>query len=234
MLILSTGDPMQKFFLLALSILFYANAASAGTTYYDSMSRGYNNPSSALLGTMINNNIINSSFRSSFLAKLKNKPGSNQQTTTKTKPADYRLTDFPAGRKTMADQFVKKAEGLDSEQRKELLKLLTTGVAAVEKELPRKNNIAYAMAGIVGISITISRGVDVPDTEVEQLAAGFNEVLGAAPEWKKAPAKEKQTLYESMLLSAVLMVAGAQSEDQESKDMASGIARNILASFGVK
>ena len=152
----------------------------------------------------------------------------------KAKPADYRLTDISGSRKTIAEQFVKQAEGLNNSERKELLKALNEGMVSVEKELPRKNNIAYAMAGLIGLSITIAKGVDMPEKELETLASGCNVALGSNPDWKKTSAKDKQTLYETMLISAVLMIMQTQAEDQETKDAAVATARNILTSFGVE
>ena len=221
--------------LLALSsecAAFTTYNSSGRLMYKDSMSRTYNNPTSAMIGTWLNNDIMNMSMR----AKLKKMGQQNQQGTaaTKAKPADYRQTDFSGSRKTLADQFVKQANGLSAAERKELLKVLNDGIVAIEKELPRKNNIAYAMTVLLGLAISINKGTELSDAEAENFARGINDALGSTPEWKQAPAKEKQVLYESMLLTTVLMIAGHQAEDQESKDMASETARNILASFGVE
>lgn len=215
--------------LLLVSLII--NQAFAFGVYQDSMSRSYNNPGSAMIGTWMNNEIMNTSMRSKFNQMVqKNQQG---KSTTTVKKVDYRLTDFSASRHTVADQFVKDVEGLSAEQRRELLKALKEGIKAVEKELPRKNNVAYAMAGIIGTAITIAKGVDVPGEEVEKLAAGFNEILGGNPEWKAAPASKKQILYESTLLNIVLMIMESQAEDQETKDIATETAKNVLASFGV-
>jgi hypothetical protein len=169
---------------ILLIILAISSTGNAGTTYYDSMSRGYNNPGSAMIGTWLHNDMMNMSMRS----KLKKMAQNNQQGRVKpsTKPADYRLTDLAASRQTVTDQFVKNAQGLSAEQSRELLKALKEGIKALEKELPRKNNMAYAMAAIIGTAIYITKGVDVPVEEVEALAAGFNDVLGTTPEWKMA------------------------------------------------
>ncbi len=176
------------------------------------------------------NDMMNMIFRPQINKMVKDQQ--QGKSATPSKPADFRLTDFAASRRTVADQFVKEAQGLSSEQRKELLKALKDGMNVLEKELPRKNNMAYAMAALIGTAISIAKGVDVPGDEVEKLAAGFNDVLGATPEWKKAPAAQKQILYESTLLNAVMMIMESQAEDQETKDIAVKTANSILASFG--
>lgn len=89
----------------------------------------------------------------------------------------------------MAEQFIKNAKGLTTEQSRELLTALKEGIKSLEKELPRKNNMAYAMAAIIGTAITIAKNI-------------------------------------------VLMIMESQAEDQETKDIATETARNILVSFG--
>lgn len=222
---------MKTLLTTLLLILLIINQAFAFGVFKDSMSRTYNNPGSAMIGTWLNNDIMNMGMRS----KLKKMAQNNQQGSVKpsAKPADYRLTDLAASRQTVTDQFVKNAQGLSAEQSRELLKALKEGIKALEKELPRKNNMAYAMAAIIGTAIYITKGVDVPVEEVEALAAGFNDVLGTTREWKMAPATQKQILYESTLLNIVLMIMESQAEDQETKDIATETARNVLASFGV-
>jgi len=217
---------------ILLIILAISNTSNAGTTYYDSMSRGYNNPGSAMIGTWLHNDMMNMSMRS----KLNQMVQKNQQgkSLSSVKSTDYRLTDLSVSRQTVTEQFVKNAQGLSAAQSRELLKALKEGIKALEKELPRKNNMAYAMAAIIGTAIYITKGVDLPVEEVEALAAGFNDVLGTTPEWKKAPVAQKQILYESTLLNIVLMIMESQAEDQETKDIAIETARNVLASFGVE
>lgn len=213
---------------------FYNSYKSYGgqTMYKDNFGRGgFNNPSSAMISSWINNDIMNMGMR----AKLKKMGQQNQQGTAaaQTKPADYRQTDFSGSRKTLAEQFVKQASGLSPAESKELLKVLNDGVIAIEKEMPRKNNIAYAMTVLLATAININKRIELSDADAENFAQGINNAFGSTPEWKKAPAKEKQVLYESMLLTTVLMIAGNQAEDQESKDMATETAKNVLASFGV-
>lgn len=222
---------MKIFLSSLLLVTIISNQAFAFGVFKDSMSRTYNNPTSAMIGTWMNNEILNMSMRS----KLKQMVQKNQQgkSTTAVKKVDYRLTDFSASRHTVADQFIKDAQGISAQERSELLKALKEGIKAVEKELPRKNNVAYAMAGIIATSINIAKGVDVPGDEIEKLAAGFNEILGGNPEWKTTPASKKQILYESTLLNMVLMIMENQAEDQETKDIATETAKNVLASFGV-
>lgn len=177
------------------------------------------------------NDMMNMIFRPQINKMVKDQQQGKPATPSK-KPADFRLTDFTASRRTVADQFVKDAQGLSAEQRKELLKSLKDGMIELEKALPRKNNVAYAMAALIGTAITVAKGVDVPGDEIEKLAAGFNDILGTTPEWKKTSAAQKQILYESTLLNIVLMMMESQAEDQETKDIAVKTAKSVLASFG--
>lgn len=177
------------------------------------------------------NDMMNMIFRPEINKMVKDQQQGNSVSLSK--PVDFRLTDFTAARQTVADTFVRDAKNLSSEQRKELLKALKEGMKALEKELPRKNNMAYAMATLIGTASSITKGVEMPGDDIEKLAAGFNNALGNTPEWKKTPTAQKQILYESTLLNIVLMIMESQSDDQESKDIATKNAKNILASFGV-
>lgn len=237
---------MKQFFaitvmaVVAWALLTHDECLAFGTTYSpsgqlmfkDSMSRTYNNPGSAMIGTWLNNDIMNMGMRS----KLKKIVQEKQQSASSppAKAADYRLTDISASRQNVAEQFVNAAQGISPEERKALLTALKEGFKAVEKELPRKNNMSYAMAGIIATAITIGKGIDVPGEDIENLAAGFNTALGTSQDWKKASASQKQALYESTLVNIVLMIMESQAEDQGTKDIAVETARNILASFGVR
>ena len=232
---------VQTLFLLSLLIPCAISTNCAAFTTYnssgqlmfkDSMSRTYNNPGSAMIGTWLYNDIMNMGMRSKLKKMVQEKQGG--AAATPAKATDYRGTDVAGPKQNVVEQLVSSAQGLSAAERRDLLKALKEGIRAVEKELPRKNNLAYAMAGIVSTAIYIGKGIDVPANEVENLAASFNTLLAAAPEWKQTPASARQNLYESTVLNIVLMIMENQAEDQETKDIAVETAKNILASFGVE
>lgn len=233
--------------ILTLSVLFVVVAAhnlfawvgfgvgrTSSGNYRDIYSgQTFNNPQSALMAGMLHNDMMQDMILGK---KVRQKIKEQQQgsATAPKRPADFRLTDFVASRNTVAERFVKETDGLTAKERRELLVALKDGMTAVEKELPRKNNIAYIMVGLLWTSISIAKGVELPDEEVEALAAVFNEALGSNLEWKKAPASQKQLLYESALLNIVLMMMGNEAEDQETKDVTMQTARDIQTSFGIE
>lgn len=229
---------------LCLSLLLPAHEAMAYTTYgasgqlmfKDSMSRTYNNPMSAMIGTWMNNDLMNMSMRSklSRMAQEQQAKARAPQAAPVARKVDFRATDATGPEQNLLSRFLKEAQGLSNDERNALHTALRAGITATEKELPRKRNLAWAMAGVIGVAMLVGKGQEMPEDNVRRLAEGMNEILAGAPEWQQAPAAQKQTLYEAMLLTVALMVMETQSPDKATRQVAKDTALGILASFGVK
>ena len=65
------------------------------------------------------------------------------------------------------------------------------------EEQARKNNVAYALTFLIGVSMQVVNGKELSEAEMELLAGELNDVLASAPEFTSSTAREKQSLYEA-------------------------------------
>jgi hypothetical protein len=138
-----------------------------------------------------------------------------------------------SGRRLLVDAL-SKPEGSRPEQQAALEQLYTSGFTEFEK-VARRNNVAYALAFALGVSLVVDRGVEISDESSEELAAGINDVLGATPAFKKLRPAQRQAMYEAAIASGRLVAALAElgKEDPEMALLSKALAPQILGQLGL-
>jgi hypothetical protein len=189
----------------------------------------WNNPMSSYLDTVLYNKIWSRALQQSVA-------NPRAATAVKVAPkAPFTATDFkPVQPRSVAQALVAASKGLTKEQGLALVDGLNTGLDLFEKEA-RKNNVAYAIAFLLAISMQTLNDKEVSDAESEALAQAVNDELAAAASFKKIAAKQKQLLYETSIVVGALiggMAASAtESSDAELKQRAKDMARQALQTF---
>jgi hypothetical protein len=141
-------------------------------------------------------------------------------------------TDFkPVGARIVPDQFANSIPGLRLDQREVLRTLSNQIITAFEGEA-RKNNVANAMAMLIGMSVQTLSGKEVSDGEIKQMILALNNALGATPQFASMTPQDKQVVYESAIvlggIIATLNIQGAQQNDPTMQSQAREISRAVV------
>jgi hypothetical protein len=96
----------------------------------------------------------------------------------------------------------------------------------------RKNNMAAALTFAVRASLRAVYGKQLSQAEINQLGWNFNSVLAANPQFITMPPKEKQVLYESLIITggtiAVLETDGVQQNNLVMQEQAKELGQGVL------
>jgi hypothetical protein len=99
----------------------------------------------------------------------------------------------------------------DPAQVKEMTEAFTQGLKAFEaeaKRLGRPNSVAMAFAYLVGVCVMVDSDHEAPEAALLTLQAKVDAAFGESADFKKLSDKERQQLYETMVLMATLPLAG--------------------------
>jgi hypothetical protein len=145
-------------------------------------------------------------------------------------------TDFrPSGTRLTVDALVSGTQGATAEQKQALRTVYLETLSAFEKEA-RRNNVAYALAFLLGASVQVVTGKEVPDDDAHDLARGVNDILAATPEFRSLTPREKQSLYEVAIITggmiAVMHQMGVEQNDESLKKQAIDLAQTMLEKLG--
>lgn len=149
--------------------------------------------------------------------------------------AGFEKTDFkPVQPRSVAQALVSGSKGVTPAQGKALVEGLNAGLDLFEQEA-RKNNVAHALAFLLGVSLQVVNEKEVTDAESEKLARAVNDELAGSPRFKRLPAKEKQLLYETCIVVGALIggmaAQGAEAKDPAVTAQAKALAQQALATF---
>lgn len=147
-------------------------------------------------------------------------------------------SDFkPAGARKVPEQLAQAIA--DPKERAQFVKAASEILATIEATPGfRKNNLAAAMTVLLGVSLQVAKGIEIPDAESEELMRGLNDQIAALPSFATLPADKRTQVYDTMVIVGGL-IAGIAQNAAESKDrrmaaLAQQMARDALAQFGVK
>lgn len=100
----------------------------------------------------------------------------------------------------------------------------------------RANNLASGLAVVIGLSLQVARGTELPQKQSEQLLRGVNDLLADTPGIQTLPASGRQLLYETWVMTGGLIYAvaqaGAEAGDEPTSALAKALAETVLKSFG--
>ena len=200
----------------------------------------FNNPMSSFLDTMIMHKMQQQMLLKSFERRRNQPTGSTSSPRAETTPAapafPITATDFrPTGTRLVVDTLVQATPGATVEQKQALRTVYLGTLSAFEKEA-RKNNVAYALAFLLGASIQVVTGKEVPDDDAHELARGLNDILGGTPEFRQLTPQAKQSLYEAAIITGGLIMVmqqmGAEQNDESLKKQARELAQTMLEQLG--
>jgi len=219
------------------TVLLVLLAAASANAQYSSFATGrsFNNPMSAMMDTMIQQSIERKLLEKALLKKYGDAPAPAAKVEVKPTPsAPLAATDFKPGPHTVAAKFGDLAA--TPEDKRALAAACAQILEGIEGQPDfRKNNVAYGLAVLIGVSIQLVYGKTIPDAEAEQLARDLNDSLAATPNFRKLPAKDRQLLYETSVITAGLMVGlnqeGLKTGDASMQEKAKDMARQMLAMF---
>jgi hypothetical protein len=136
-------------------------------------------------------------------------------------------TDFYSlpGR-VMPDHLANEQAALTPEQ-KTVMRVMCSQLLDDFEKANRRNNMAAAVTFAVRASLRAVYGKELSQAEINQLGWNFNSVLAANPQFIVMPPKEKQVLYEGLIITggtiAVLQTEGVQQNNlamqEEAKEL---------------
>jgi hypothetical protein len=99
----------------------------------------------------------------------------------------------------------------------------------------RRNNLSASVGIAVAVATQVLTGNSASDAELTEQIARINDVLAVSPLWLDMPARGKQQLYDSLLLTTTMMLVYAEAgkSDPASKQASLAVARDLLARVGV-
>ena len=199
---------------------------------YTNFSTGnrFNNPGSALIDSFIRSKMNQQMLEASLKKK-------NQPAEPAAKPAsfDYSKSLFKgSGVRVFPDIVAKNAEDMTEAERKQLAVDLCGAIDEFERQTGTKNNLAYGISFMLGISLKVTKNVELSDEDLEQLAQAVHRQIEADAEWSKMTDEQKQLMYESSLVDASIIITTAQRGDEKSLQQAKEKAAECLNQFGIK
>jgi hypothetical protein len=141
-------------------------------------------------------------------------------------------TDFYSlpGR-VMPDHLANEQAALTPEQ-KTVMRVMYSQLLDDFEKANRKNNMAAALTFAVRASLRAVYGKQLSQAEINQLGWNFNSVLAANPQFITMPPKEKQVLYESLIITggtiAVLETDGVQQNNLVMQEQAKELGQGVL------
>ena len=142
-------------------------------------------------------------------------------------------SDFKPGKgRPAVDAFLAKAK-FNFIDVKDLRPIIDRTFVVVEGQL-RKNNVASALGFVVATSLSIARNMDLPEDALHELIASINDRLVTSPSFKKMKPADRQTMYDSLILTgAILITMNAFGEKDEGiKADAMEMANEVLVPLG--
>ena len=128
------------------------------------------------------------------------------------------------------------------EERKLFLELFTQTKQAYEQQAASaggKNNLAGAMTFLLATCVTVyNDGAEPSDAVTDKLFHGLNAMLDSVPDMARAPAKDKEFLYDTYISFAAMTFTGyregQQSNNDTVKDQFRVLAGSVLReAFGI-
>jgi hypothetical protein len=214
--------------LVAAASLVLALASVAEAQYTSSLGGTFNNPGSALLGTMIANRLLADAARKEAVP----------ETATGARPAPSpgaRLTFRPVAGNLMVNEL---AETLvkDVPSRQQLAQAFEQYLRTFDEQARRdrepSNDVGRAAAFFVMVNYLAVTGVEPTDAQADGAQAIFRSGLASNPGFARLADRDRQRLYESLVILGSLPLAGvvdaAQSKDTAKENMFRGFARELL------
>jgi hypothetical protein len=193
----------------------------------------WNNPMSSLADTMIRNSMNAQMLNAAIKANAKT---TTTPAATSAAHESMAKTDFVPG-KVHGAITAAILDGLTKEPtaRQGLGQGVTAVLQAYEARA-RKNNVAYALAFMIGTSYGVQAGSELGDDQYVAIAVAINDVLARSPAFANASASDREKLYEATVTMGALVALFHEvgKNDPASAKAAKVLAQQSLAMLGVK
>lgn len=219
--------------LLALGFLF-ALSAPASAQWKDNMGGNWNNPTSASIGNIINDRLWNR-----MRAKARARRGSGNSSAANSRAPETPVADPESPKKSAAQiaaatrfrptgtqlttRELANASGNTPEEKQQMFKIMGTALTLYETEarrLGRPNDFALALAVALAYNSSIYNGTPEPsDARLFEIGDAIGELMAENNVFGGTSDKQKQEMYESMVIFTMLVQAGS-SEAKQNGDAA--------------
>jgi hypothetical protein len=216
--------------ILTVALGFFLVAADpAAAQFTSSLGGTFNNPGSALLGTMIGNRL---------LADAARKGASPEGAASPARPSSpapaARLTFTPVARnlmvKELADTLVK-----DAASRQALSEAFDGYLRAFDEQARRdrepSNDVGRAAAFFVMVNYFAATGREPTDAQADGAQAIFRAGLVDNPGFARLGDRDRQRLYESLVILGSFPIAGVAQAEQEKNPAQEKMFRDFAAAL---
>jgi hypothetical protein len=215
-------------FVVIAVVMFASQRAHAQWMSTNGMS--FNNPTSALIGTMIQGQMNQQAMAT---ALKRGNAGSAAPAVARHQPIS--ASDFKSsGQRMIVDGIV---GGLTSTpaQKAVLVGAVNQVFAAYEAKV-RKDNVAYAMAFMFAAALVIDKGVALNDDQTNNLAVQLNDSIVSNPGFTNASQGDRQKVYETFVTIGSLMLLFNESgkTSADSAKLAKALATQTFAMLAPK
>jgi len=207
----------------------------------DMMGGNWNNPVSASIGNIINDRIWN---RMRAKARARKKIGSaaaadSGASSTDVQPSPKKssaeiaaATRFRSTGAQLTTRELANASGNTPEEKEQMFKLMSTALALYETEarrLGRPNDFALALAVALAVNSNVYNGRPEPEeARLLELGDAIGELMAEDNVFGGITDKQKQEMYESMVIFTMLVQAGS-NEAKQNGDAAEAATYRELA-----
>lgn len=220
----------MKTCVLAVAVAFSIGLLApsrADAQFRDSLGGNWNNAGSALLGTMINNRILADAARN---------PAGTEKRSPDARPAPSgtaaRLTFRPVAKnlmvKELADTFVN-----DPEERRQLAETFEGFLRSFDeqalKDREPANDLGRAAAYFVMLNYFAATGQEPTDAQADGAQAIFRAGLAESKGFAAMSDRDRQRLYESLIILGSLPLAGVAQAGQEKNGAQEKVFRQLAA-----
>lgn len=145
---------------------------------------------------------------------------------------ELKATDFtPAGARTLPQQL---AAAAPEKERAQVLELASAIIPSIEAQPEfRKNNVAAAMALLLGAALSVTGEAELSDEAMAALTRGLAETLASSKSWATITPEQRTQAYDAFLLNAGLML-GLATNAQETKDAALAASAKAMGVAALK
>ncbi len=206
-------------------VLMLTPCSRAYAQFTSSLGGNFNNAGSALIGTMIANRMLADAARKDVATEPVSRPPA----------ASSSLTFRPVATRLMVTEL---AETLvqEADSRHQLAgafeQFLQNFDEQARQDREPANDVGRAAAFFVMVNYYAASGREPTDAQADGAQAIFRAGLTANPGFARIGDRDRQRLYESLVILGSLPIAGvmdaAQSRDREREKMFRGFARDLL------
>jgi hypothetical protein len=221
----------------------FVSAGVASAQHKDLMGGNWNNPVSASIGNIINDRIWNR-MRAKARARRKGdslSPANSRSSETrvadpeppKKSPAEIAAaTRFRSTGTQLTTRELANASGNTPAEKEQMFKLMGTALSMYETEarrLGRPNDFALALAVALAVNSSVYNGKPEPEeARLLEIADAIGELMAENNVFGGTSDRQKQEMYESMVIFTILVQAGSD-EAKQNGDAASAETHRQLA-----